>query len=296
MKNYKPSMKAKNMLDHIEDNKNIICQDISRDEAEILIKSKNYINLVTPFKHMFAEVDETKNNRYWSKKDSNGRHIYLERNDFMDYYALFLSEREDYSLLYKGLEIFEMAFKSMVGYEFIMAYNVIDSTKARIGFTNMKARVDKLVIDSTGTEEDVEFRKSKMKDSFDKHIRNLEDRISVETGKVIYGTDIYIMFDRMTLNEILNIYMLLRMSRKKKIFAELDSLELTLGAESELDLSRIVFNLTPIRNCVMHFNSIEILMKYSDYKNKIIRENASRKKYEDLVLQLKKIAHKGANK
>lgn len=44
--------------------------------------------------------------------------------------------------------------------------------------------------------------------------------------------------------------------------------------------------LTKVRNCVYHGNSLTILIRYYDIKNKELRNSTDKKKYETLIKHL----------
>lgn len=289
MINYKPVKKAKELVEYLEKNKNVCFNEITKTEAIKELVLNNYINIVTPFKHLTADRDVDSTDPYESCKDKDGKHIYSNQTDFIEYYKYFELEREEYKKFYHAISKFEMAFKSLVGYEFLEAYSITNSDNAKVAFQKLQKKVNKLIINSTGDESAIKHRKTKMIDSFNKAIAKLDDRIARDST-IIKATDIYVLLDRLGLQEINNIYMCLRLGRRNNIFNELSSAKLTLGALNEDELSKKVFNLVTIRNTIMHFNSMEILLKFRDYKTKDIRSKGSREDYNSILTSLRFIS------
>ena len=282
---YKPHKKTNEMVKYLSEYKNIEFKKISPLDAEEYLVRYNYINIISPFKFITADQDPTSTIEYISLRDDEGNHIYSETSDFSDYYEYFKAERDDYINYYVALSKFELAFKSILTSSFMTTYNVRNSKDAKTAFMNMSHKVHTLTLNSTGNSEAIAHRKELMKKSFSKFIKNLDPRFK-KNGVEIESTDIYIMFDRMYLTELLTVYICLKPIIRRRVYEKLIELGLELGAENKEELESKIFNLVAIRNSIMHYNSLEILKKYSNYKKKIIRENNSRKDYENLLFAL----------
>lgn len=108
---------------------------------------------------------------------------------------------------------------------------------------------------------------------------------------VVLGKDIYILLDRMGLSDTLNIYLTLPNKDQKAIFNEMNTWNLNLGAKDYKEFGKKIFNLVSIRNCIMHFNSLTILLKYTDDTKKELRRRESRRKYESILKSLEYIKY-----
>lgn len=287
MKTYKECLKVEDLVERMREKKKIQYNKISKSQAQRILIMNNYINVVTPFKHYFAKDKEFDAiNEYDSFKDDDNEHVYEEEVEFEEYYDLFVQERIQAEMYYSAISKFELMYKSLVCYEFIKKYNIRDSDCAKEAFDILLDKIDRFKIETSGGNTSEEFRKSKMKDAIHKIKKKLDDRPGKNGGK-LYAVDIYVLFDRMGIQEIDTVYRGLPPVRQRKTFLKLQDEGLSLGARDHKDFPNKVFNLIAIRNKVMHFNSIEILLKYSDHNKKELRDNKSIKIYEKLLKQLK---------
>ncbi|MDE8279762.1 hypothetical protein PT197_01500 [Erysipelothrix rhusiopathiae] len=201
---------------------------------------------------------------------------------------MYKAEREEYLILYNSISKFELLFITQLTFHFMKKYSVTNQKSALIGFDQLLNRVDTTVIRSTGDTESIAHRREKMKGHLEKCKRTLQGSTRKD-GTTNHPTDIYLMFDRLYLTEMLTIYMCLKGLERKKIYEQMKKRGLNLGAEDHNDFDTKIFNLVAIRNCVMHFNSLEIVMKYSNYKTKEIRGTSSRADYASIIRSLRYI-------
>lgn len=281
---YKPCKKSSELIEYLKHDKNVVYNKISPVEAQSILEHYNYINIITPYKHYFAKP-KNPNDIYDSERDESGHHIYPKQTDFSEYYVCFLSEKEQYFEFYRAIMQFELMFKSQITYFFMKVYSVVTADDAKLGFNLMKEKVDRIKFKSSGTKSDIDHRKNVMKSQFEKFAQNLYDS-KKKNGFIKPATDIYILFDRMNLSELLTVYYCFKPIHRKKIFEVMKNEGLNLGATTHTEFPSVIFNLVAIRNCIMHFNSLEILMKYSDYKNKKLRNAKSRESYDDILKAL----------
>ena len=91
---YKVAKSTTEQIEHLKENKRVTFNEISEDEASELLLRYNYINIISPYKHHFAQLD---NKKQVVKKD--GRHIYEVDVDFSEYYTCFKEERDCYPII-----------------------------------------------------------------------------------------------------------------------------------------------------------------------------------------------------
>lgn len=288
--NYKKPLNVDQQVKYLVDNKNIIVPDVN-DSKETLTKC-GYINLVTPFKHEFAEkIPSTK---YECKKDSYGKHIYYKQSNFDDYKKVFSQERNEYQELYNGIHKFEIIYKSLVTNLFLVKHNVVNSSIATNILRVYENRIDNLVIHSSGGLEEKAVRKHQMKKVYQSITRDVngysrKNIIDSTKNDVVPPVNIYLVFDRLNLSQVNAIYFCMKSADRIFIYSKLRELSANLGAKNNVDFLKRVFNLVSLRNSVMHFNSLTILLKYSDYKNKRYRTRNSIDDYEAIIRALKYI-------
>lgn len=285
--NYKKPLDVDQQLVYLQENKNV---DINnKTSARTLLIKYGYLNLVTPFKHNFAE--KIQNSKYECKKDTYGKHIYLQRQQFTEYQRHFFNERKMYHDLYNGIHKFEMIYKSLVINLFLVKHS-ITSSQIAVNILNVyKQRINNLVIHTMGGVEEKAVRRSQMENVIDGLIRqisgytrkNILDPTRIDT---VDPVDIYLVLDRMNLSQVNTLYFCMKREDRNRIYRQLEEYSVNLGAKDHVDFLKRVFNLVSIRNSIMHFNSVTILLKYSDYKKKIYRTRTSIRDYEAIIRAL----------
>ncbi|MDE8279761.1 hypothetical protein PT197_01495 [Erysipelothrix rhusiopathiae] len=78
--NYKKCKPAKELISHLGTEKSVDFIETTKEKAEEILIRNNYINVITPFKHHFADLDENGANKYESIRDDEGRHIYIVKD------------------------------------------------------------------------------------------------------------------------------------------------------------------------------------------------------------------------
>ena len=74
--------------------------------------------------------------------------------------------------------------------------------------------------------------------------------------------DVYCFFDRMTLGKTLTIYSSIPYNLQNVIFADLKKFGMTFYVYKVPEFIDMVFCMVAIWNCIMHCNSLEILVRY----------------------------------
>lgn len=77
----------------------------------------------------------------------------------------------------------------------------------------------------------------------------------------------------MTLGNMLTIFICLDNAIQNRIFKDLKKYRMTFNVNKILDFIDKVFCLVSIRNCVMHCNSLEILIRFYNPKLHELRKN-----------------------
>lgn len=284
---YKKPLDIEQQLAYLTEHKNVKITNF--DSAKASLTTYNYFNHITPFKHEFA--DRVPNTRFECVKSIQGRYSYSKITDFTSYQNSFIDERKKYSGLYNGIHKFEVVYKSLITNLFLVKHNVINSTIATNVLEIYKNRIDHLVIHTMGGEEEKEVRRNQMKKVFDNIIRQVNGytrKNIIDPTKIDFvdPLNIYLIFDRLNLSQINTIYFCMRKEDRFEIYSKLKDLNVNLGAKDHVDFLKRVFNLVSIRNSIMHFNSITILLKYSDYKKKKYRTRNSIEDYESIMRSL----------
>lgn len=291
--NYKKPLDVDQQLVYLHENKNV--EIVDETIARTLLTKYGYLNLVTPFKHNFAE--KIQNAKYECRKDPYGKHIYLHKQQFNEYQGHFFDERKVYHDLYNGIHKFEMIYKSLVTNLFLVKHSITNSQIAVNVLSVYKQRINNLVIHTMGGTEEKAVRRSQMKKVIDGLIkqlsgytrRNILDPTRIDT---VDPVDIYLVLDRMNLSQINALYFCMKKEDRYKIYCQLEEYSVNLGSKDHVDFLKRVFNLVSIRNSIMHFNSVTILLKYSDYKKKIYRTRTSVRDYEAIIRALLYISKK----
>ena len=265
MHTYKPSKTVKEQVEYLESNKRVVFNEISKKEAEEILLKYNYINVITPYKHRFAK-------KYKNEviKDSNGNHIYERDVDFKEYYDLYINERNKYPIIAANILAFETKFKAIIS-NIILTKNDLSDSDKLIHF------LDKLKIQITINSSYNEERLEKM----NKNIDNLKNAINDYA-------DIYCFFDHLSLGVLLTVYAGLVPDQQKDIHRELKARNLHFGVDNINDYIDKVFTIVSIRNTVMHCNSLEILVRFYNTKDKSLRSTNKRRKYKNLIESLSK--------
>lgn len=261
---YKPSKSILEQINYLNEKKKVQFNDMSKEIAGENLLRYNYINVITPFKHYFAK----KNEKHEVIKQE-GRHIYTRNVEFSEYYELFVRERSLYPTIINNILEFEIHFKSILAYIVLTEIDLSSSDKL-INF------LDYLKL-SFAT---LNFSKKRIN-----HMNNHLDSLKTDVFKY---ADVYCFFDRMSLGNILTIFICLNEKYQKSIFNILKQYKQNLNVVSISQFIDRVFCIVSIRNCVMHSNSLEVLVRFFDPKTKEIRTQNDRRKYLNIIKFLSK--------
>lgn len=267
MENYKPAKTTAQMVEYLENVKNVTYDCISKDVAKEILLEYNYINVITPFKHHFARKDNKQ-----EVIKINGSHVYDKPVEFSDYYNLYKTERDAYPLIFANILDFEAHFKS------ITSYHIVNNTKNRINnsddLNDFITRIETTI--SLSQQYSV-----KRKNRMNEHIEDLKK-------KVLDYHDVYCYFDRMSIGTVLTIFIGLDNNTQNAIFKDLVKFNKNLGVKNVGHFIDKVFTLVGIRNCVAHNNSLEVLVRFYNPKTKETRTVTDKKKFQSMIKLLSK--------
>lgn len=263
---YKPSKKIKEQLDYLEEKKRVKFINMDRGTAGDKLLEYNYINVITPFKHKFAKCDSKK-----QVVKINGNHVYEKDVDFSEYYNCFLEERKEYPVIIANIQDFEIHFKS------ITAYYILTTSRIR-NSSDLSLFLSKL-----------ELRFSYLESRYDKNrIQHMKDQIESLKKDIFKYADVYCFFDRMSLGNMLTVFSCLEDDTQNRILKDMKKYKVNLNVDQIPDFIKKVFCLVSIRNCVMHCNSLEVLIRFYNPKTHELRNSSDRRKYLNLIKLLSK--------
>lgn len=264
---YKKPLSIEEQVDYLEKNKHVVYHECSKDKAMQYLYCHNYINVISPFKENFARRDENNN----IVRDKNGNHIYDFPVDFSQYQNLYTLERIKYPTIYTNIMNFETAFNAIVSYEVINHYEIKDEIRFKVFVEIMQENINSFV------------ESGRLKPSVANHMRN--DISKFESLMKNYNS-IYIFMDRLSLSQTITVYRSINVPLHNKIFNSLLTNGLTFGYKSSGSFDDFLSRIVPIRNCIAHFNSLEIVVKYYDIKNKNLRYEADCNRYKKVIAKL----------
>lgn len=256
---YKPAKTLQQQIDHLHDYKQVVFNQINEVNAKEHLLLYNYINIISPFKHYFAE----KVNNELIKK--NGRHVYNREIDFNEYYERYKAERDKYPNIIQNVIMFETKFKS------ILAYNILTSTKI-LNDTDLKRFLEGVQLNISANSKFDSKRIDKLNSTIDKLKNDIEKY-----------HDVYCYFDRMTLGEALTIFCGLEHDQQNDIFKICKDKNLSFNVDKTPDFITKIFTTVSIRNCVIHGNSLEVLIRFYNPKDKTLRDSTNRKRFTSLI-------------
>ncbi len=263
MTNYKKPRTGDQQIEYLEQNKRITYNKISKDCAEKILFRYNYINVITPFKHKFA----LKDNKGKVIKE-NGHHIYPRNIDFSEYYDFYKKERSLYPIIVQNILSFETQFKAILAYRILTELKIGTSSSAISFFKTVETNIS---------------NDSRLKDSRKRHMLS---SLFILKSNISNYHDIYCFFDRLTLGECLNIYCGLDYKLQDTIFKDFKNINMHFNVDKTPDFKNKIFTLVSVRNCVMHCNSLEILIRFYKTKNKKLRDSTNRKRFTSMIAYL----------
>ncbi len=107
-------------------------------------------------------------------------------------------------------------------------------------------------------------------------------------SQIFNYADIYCFFDRMSLGDMLTVFTCLEKELQNKIFNDLKKYNMNLNVEQVPQFIQKVFCLVSIRNCVMHSNSLEILVRFYNPRKHELRTITDKKRYINMIKYLSK--------
>lgn len=263
MSKFKTPLTIDEQIEYLEKNKRVVYKKMSKEKAREILMVDNYINVISPFKYMFAKKDK---NKKIIKKDN--RHIYTKDIDFEEYYNQYTLERGIYNKLFDKISYFEKTFNSIISNIVLVKFNIKNSK-------NFYLFVDEMLMSAANKEEYSGSEKSHM-----------IEEISRFGSKINKYNSPYIFFDRLTLSETVTIYRLLDDQLKKETFKLLLSANCTIGYPIMSQFDEALTRLIQVRNCVYHNNSLTILLRYLKVKCKKPRTSTDTKKFKTLIRHL----------
>ncbi len=249
------------MINHLKESKRVVFNEINEEEAKEILYKHNYINVITPFKYKFAKKEKG------ILIKECGKHIYEKEIDFYEYFEYHKKEREPYITIFRNIINFETPFKSITSFETINFYQLNNEYT----FNDF--------IDTIVQQINLEIGKTGEKDSLINKMNHLKDTIKKTNS-------IYLLFDRLSLTEILTIFRFIDKKIKSKIFRILLDNNLTFNINNIDDFEKTIKKIISIRNCVCHSNSLEILKRYYKPENKELRKDTDNGIYRNLIEKL----------
>ena len=261
---YKSAKTLDEQIDYLSTNKRVKFNIESEDNAKEKLLRYNYINVITPFKHNFAK--KNRNNEVIKR---NNKHIYENDVEFREYYDCFYNERKNYPIIAENIFNFELHFKSVMAYHILNGSVINDAAKLEIYLDELKTNIGLLTN---------RYNTNRINTML-KQIDDLKDSI-------VKYPDIYCFFDRVSLGKLLTIYIGLDVKVQKIIFKDLKSRDMVLSTGDTIQFINRTFCLISIRNCIMHCNSLEILVRFYNTKYNYLRTPSNRDKYQRLIQYL----------
>lgn len=264
---YKMPLTIDEQIEYLHNVKNIEYNIINKEEAKPILYEHTYINVITPFKHRFARKDK----KGYIIRDENGNHIYDRLVEFSEYSDAYNNEREQYPTIYKNIQKFETVFNSVVSYEAIHNYE-IDTYSSFLDFISV-------------------LRKNLMTMSLKKEYTydaclNMGHELDRFPATMEKYDDIYIFMDRLSLSGIITVFRCLDPDLRSKIYKYLQQHNAVLGYMTFESFDEFLTRIVPIRNCISHFNSLEVLKMYLHIRTKTLRTSSDRKKYAKIIKKL----------
>ena len=251
-------------IEYLHENKRIQFNDMLESEAKDKLLEYNYINVITPFKHKFAKTNDK-----GEVEKLNGSHVYERDVEFNEYYSLFVDERKKYPTIITNILDFEIHFKTITAYNILISNDITNSDQLELFIDSLKLRF--AFLESRYTQQRISH--------MNKHLDDLKNDI-------FKYADIYCFFDRMSLGKMLTIFTCLDDHVQNNIFKDLKKYNMTFNVDQIPNFITKVFCLVSIRNCVMHCNSLEILIRFYDPLRHKLRKVSDRKRYINMIKAL----------
>lgn len=269
---YKKPLTVEEQTKYLAENKRVIYKKCSVNDAQEFLYMHNYINVISPFKYNFA----LKNKNDEPVKVDN-KHVYTRDVDFTEYKEKYMAERSQYPALYSSIAAFETAFNAIVSNEVICYYNLDSIDQLERFINSLCQNIQKLTTKSTASRQHMLKAVQALRADFDKY------------------DSIFILFDRMSLSVLETVYLSVDKELNEKIFNAMLSRNLVIGYIKKSDFDKMLTLLVQVRNCIMHGNSLTILIRYYDIKKKDLRRRSNKERYVTLIKNLMQSAQKREN-
>ena len=263
-KKYKKPLTIEQQVDYLEKSKRVVYKEISKEESGEFLYTHNYINVISPFKYHFAKKDDKGN----VIKNKSHCHIYESEVDFVQYMNRYCNERTLYPSLYTALSIFESTFNSILSYEVINHYDLRNEKNIELFIQELMQNTLNLRSVSFSEKQHMLRTINSFPNSIDKY------------------DSVFIFFDRLSFSELATIYKSINNKISYKIFEAMTSELLNLGYTKKRDFDNSLTTLIQIRNCIMHSNSLTILIRYYNVKKKLLRTAKDKKRYTKIIDKL----------
>lgn len=257
---YKTPLLLSQQVMYLKKEKRVRFNIISENEAEEILLRNNYINVISPFKHKFAKLDKG------NAIKVDGKHVYERDVEFSEYYNLYKEERAQYAILIKNIIKFEIHVKAIMAYHMLNEYKIKNREELRFVLMGIQMQ---LGLNS--------FAYSL------KRREHMKNQISAAISDINKYHDIYCFFDRMSLGTILTVLTGLENNLQNAIFQDLVKRNQNLNTPHFIHFINKFFTLINIRNCIMHCNSLTVLVRYYNPATKDLRKSSNQKEYYSLI-------------
>lgn len=260
---FKQPLSVCDQTKYLSENKRVVYNNMSESDAQEILYKCNYINVITPFKYRFAR----KNKKGGVQKDVYGNHIYDRDVDFKEYYDLYLAERNKYPIIYKHIMEFETLLNSIISHECMCKFNICSTDSFKVFTEMLKATINT----------------SSFRDSVKERMHETVDNL---LNYILEYNNPYIVFDNLTLNEILIVLVGLDNETQSKCISQILKRQHLIKSDDINTFYSQVSRLVKIRNCVCHNDSIEILLLFLSRKHKSLRSSSDKYSYAKLIEKL----------
>lgn len=248
---------------YLAENKNVVYKIYSKENAADFLYANNYINVISPFKHYFAQCDSDGN-----PIKIDGKHVYPNSVMFKNYVDSFVRERGNYEYIFRNLMLLEAHMNAIISNEILLYYNITSFDKFESFISDLKSNIS--------TSSDNEKAKSHM-----------IDEVDTFPHKLVRYKNIYVFMDRLSFSELITIYKMCDSTLKNKIFIEFKNRKYTFGYNSVGAFDFFLKHVVQIRNCICHSNSLEILINYYRVESNEYRSIQSKKAFLKIISILK---------
>lgn len=256
----KKALEFYQMVDYLEGNKNVVFENINKEDAVKILKVHGYYNVITPFKYYFA--DRNKDDKSQLLK-IDGRHQYSKQHDFEKWYLKFVEERETYPVIYKNVISIKTTFKNIMFNKIYCKYK-FENNKELQEFFSMDCR--------TNAMNRYDFNEMKyINKSLDHLVKEVEERYSI-----------YYLVGNIGFGDCNNLFRSLDINLQKEIIYELQNIGIAPRPTNAEEFYYRMVKIQKIRNCIMHNDSLEVLFRYELRNRNKARENRDRLSYKKI--------------